>query len=90
MSILSFYNYLYLSFGLFVGELPPLDHTVKIHIAKSLSASVIAFMWSFACFGLIIACFFLYFNVKYRENRFESISNRCISSQSRYIPGYNC
>ena len=55
-----------------LGKQPPLDHTVKIYIARTLSVSVIAVMWSFACFGLLISCFFLYFNIKYKENRFAS------------------
>ena len=51
------------------GKQPPLDHTVVEYIAKKLPTAVIAVMWSFAVFGLAAACFFLYFNIRYRENR---------------------
>eukprot|EP00795_Rhopilema_esculentum_P013109 gene13109-3896_t len=65
---------------LFNGKPPPLDHTVKSFVAKTLSTPAIAVMWSFAAFGLIVACFFLYFNIRYRENRLIKMSSPMINN----------
>uniref|UniRef100_A0AC34EZB1 G-protein coupled receptors family 3 profile domain-containing protein n=1 Tax=Panagrolaimus sp. ES5 TaxID=591445 RepID=A0AC34EZB1_9BILA len=55
--------------------IPPLDATVVIREKQYISYFLFAIMSSFSLFGVLLALFFLFFNIKYRNHRFIKMSS---------------